>query len=144
MELNQFAQNSPTLRHLLQQSQYFLMLDKRVKSLLPPNLHAHFKVACLQQGELVLLAKSSMAASRLKMMVPAILAQIQSIDEHIVQVKINVLPENPTPPKEKHFHIPDSVLTHFEETAEQVAHHPQLAQAIRDLVVHQRHNGQMR
>lgn len=138
MELNQFAQNSPTLRHLLQQSQYFLMLDKRVKSLLPPNLHAHFKVACLQQGELVLLAKSSMAASRLKMMVPAILAQIQSIDEQIMQVKINVLPENPTPPKEKHFHIPDSVLPHFEQTAEKLSHAPELAQALLDLVAHHR------
>lgn len=141
MELNQFAQNSPVLWRLLQQSQYFLALDKYVKSLLPPNLHTHFKVACLQQGELVLMAKNGMAASRLKMMLPIILLQIQSFDENINHVKISVQPENPPPPKNKRFHIDETALQHFETTANQLAHHPELAQAIRNFVVNQRKNG---
>lgn len=138
MELDKFARDSVTLRHLLHQSQYFLLLDKRVKSLLPVNLHPYFKVACLQQGELILLANNGMAASRLKMMIPAILAEIQSFDEAIVQVKINVQPENPPVKKQKSCYLDDAVLVYFEETANKLAHHPQLAQAIRNLVANQR------
>lgn len=138
MELNHFAKGNPSLAHLLQQSRHFLILDRKVKALFPQNLSAYFNVACVQDGVLVLMAKNGMAASRLKMMLPMLLAEIQNLDAQIVDVKIRVQPENPVVPREKQCHFSETVLANFEQTAQQLNHAPELAQALLDLVAHHR------
>ena len=60
------------LHNLVRLSQYFNELDRRLKSWLPANLHAHFHVSCIEQQTLVLHADMPAMASRLKMMLPAL------------------------------------------------------------------------
>lgn len=135
MDLNQYAQTSPALHNLLQQSRHFLALDKEIKTLLPANLTAHFRVSCVRNGVLVLVANNAMVASRLKMMLPAILSQIQDFNDEIGKIEVKMLPENPPAPHEKQCLLSDNVVAMFERTAEQIHHNtPELAQALRDLV----------
>ena len=53
------------LHNLVRLSQYFNELDRRLKSWLPANLHAHFHVSCIEQQTLVLFG-----TSRLPLIVP--------------------------------------------------------------------------
>lgn len=138
MDLNHYAQTSPALHNLLQQSRRFLALDREIKALLPANLTAHFRVSCVKDGVLVLMASNAMVASRLKMMLPAILYQIQELHDEIGKIDVKMLPENPQSPREKQCHLNENVLANFEQTAQQLNHHPELAQAFLDLVAHQR------
>ncbi|QMT31438.1 DUF721 domain-containing protein [Alysiella filiformis] len=138
MDLGQYAQTSPALRHLWQSTRYFIQLDERLKAILPANLREHCRVACVQNGVLVVFAKNNMAASRLKMMLPALLPQIQDLGDEIGKIDVKMLPETPKPPREKHCHFSPNVLDMFEHTAQQVAHAPALAQALRNLVAQHR------
>lgn len=95
MDLGQYAQTSPALRHLWQSTRYFIQLDERLKAILPANLREHCRVACVQNGVLVVFAKNNMAASRLKMMLPALLPQIQDLGDEIGKIDVKMLPETP-------------------------------------------------
>lgn len=136
MQLHQMLQTEPHLLGLIEQSKYFQSLDKQIKTWLPENLTAHFRVVCLSQGTLILHVSGSMAASRLKMLLPALLPRIQQLDNRILDCKVHVLPSNPPRKKVKTFHIPPSALAQFKQTAERVRHHEDLHQAICQLIQH--------
>lgn len=136
MQFHQMLQTEPHLLGLIEQSKYFQSLDKKIKTWLPENLTAHFRVVCLSQGVLIFHVSGSMAASRLKMLLPALLPRIQQLDNRIMDCKVNVLPAEKIAPKVKSFHIPLSAVNRFKQTAEQLRHHPQLHEAICQLVVH--------
>ena len=136
MQLNQIAKHDQQLCHLLQQAQYFQSINQKVKRLLPPNIAPHFRVVCIRDGKLILHASSSMAATRLKKLLPALLIQLQNLDNQILDYQIKVLPENTPTSHEKNFHIPESALVAFSQTAQQMAHHPALHDAICNLVKH--------
>ena len=73
MNLEQLGKRDRQLESLLRQSQQWRKLDGEVKRIMPANLRPHFQTACVEGGRLVLLAANSMAASRLKMILPALL-----------------------------------------------------------------------
>ena len=106
--------NSP-LANLLQRSRYWQQLDDAAKRLLPANLHPHFRVACIEEGALIIHVSAPMAATRLKMLL-----------------------HNPAAAKSKNFHLSERALNSFEQTAEKVAHHPKLAAALQNLVKNNR------
>ena len=68
--------NSP-LANLLQRSRYWQQLDAAAKRLLPANLHPHFRVACIEEGALIIHVSAPMAATRLKMLLPNLLPQLK-------------------------------------------------------------------
>ena len=80
-----------------------------------------------------------MAATRLKMLLPNLLPQLQELDPSIVRIQIKTRPTNPEVPKSKNFHLSERALNSFEQTAEKVAHHPKLAAALQKLVKNNRH-----
>ena len=95
MNLEQLGKRDARLAGLLQQSQQWRRLDAAVKRILPANLHPHFQTACIEEGRLVLLAANGMAASRLKMILPALVPQLQELDAGIQDVAVKVVPKPP-------------------------------------------------
>lgn len=136
MQLDKLAEQDSSLRNLLQKLYYFQRLDTQVKHLLPPNLAPHFRVVCVRDGALMIHVSGSMAASRLKMLLPALLSRIQALDAQIESVKISVSPQSPDSPKEKNFEISPTAVEMFAETAERVRHHADLYESLQNLVRH--------
>ncbi|MCF7521221.1 DciA family protein [Neisseria sp. ZJ106] len=131
MDLTRFGRKDHHLSGLLQQAQQWRLLDGRIKELLPANLRPHFQTACVKQGCLVLLAANGMASSRLKMIVPSLLPQLQRLDDRIDEVQIRVLPRNNPPPKTNRLQLSTAALSALEQTAQQVgAKHPELSAAL--------------
>ena len=58
-----------------------------------------FQTACIEEGRLVLLAANGMAASRLKMILPALVPQLQDLNAGIRDVAVKVVPKPPAQPK---------------------------------------------
>jgi len=79
-----------------------------------------------------------MAATRLKMLLPNLLPQLQELDPGIARIQIKTRPHNPAAAKSKNFHLSERALNSFEQTAEKVAHHPKLAAALQNLVKNNR------
>ncbi|MDK4683790.1 DciA family protein [Kingella negevensis] len=138
MQLDKIASHNPQLNNLLQLSRYWQQLDTQIKRLLPANLHPHFHIVCIEQDTLIIHASAPMAASRLKMLMPTLLPQIQKINQQIGKIQIKNRPKNTTPTPPKNFHISPKSLSYFEQTAQQLSHHPELAQAMQKLVEHNR------
>lgn len=143
MKWDDVCRSSPRLQGLLGRARYFKRLDGEIKRILPANLSGHFRVACVDEsGRLVLFVSSNMAATRLKMLLPAVLPAMRELDIQIQDVVCRVIPNDIPPPREKHFYIPQCALDRFDETAQMVAHHRDLSHALQQLVQHHRkHNG---
>lgn len=140
MNLDKLSKNNRLLNSLLQQSNYWRRLDNDVKKILPRNLQDYFQTACIENGILVLLAHNNMAASRLKMIVPSLLPALKNLREDIQEVKIKNIPKPPPVVKAKQLKLSEEALRQFEKTTRQVAHHPELAEALQKLVYHHRNN----
>ena len=124
------------LHNLVRLSQYFNELDRRLKSWLPANLHAHFHVSCIEQQTLVLHADMPAMASRLKMMLPALLPKIQEINPHIRQIQVYLQPRNIAPKAPVSRPSDLQVAQMLEQTAQKVAASPKLSQALQRLAQH--------
>lgn len=111
--------NSP-LANLLQRSRYWQQLDAAAKRLLPANLHPHFRVACIEEGALIIHVSAPMAATRLKMLLPSLLPQLQELDPDIARIQIKTRPHNPAAAKSKNFHLSERALNSFEQTAKKL------------------------
>ena len=131
MNLEQLGKRDRQLESLLRQSQQWCKLDKEVKRILPANLRPHFQTACVSGGRLVLLAANSMAASRLKMILPALLPQLQKLRDDIDEVAVKNLPKMPEPKKENSLHLSETALASLEKAADGVRdRHPGLAEVL--------------
>jgi len=134
MNLEQLGKRDARLAGLLQQSQQWRRLDAAVKRILPANLHPHFQTACIEEGRLVLLAANGMAASRLKMILPALVPQLQELNAEIRDVVIKVVPKPLAQPKVNSLHLSETALENLGKTADRVRErHPELADVLERL-----------
>lgn len=133
MNLNHFSSKNENLNQLLAQSAHWHKLDKALKQLMPANLAQYIQVACIRDGCLMIVACSSMAAGRLRMLLPTLLPALQQVEAGIVatQVKIDLLPA----PKKitKKAVLSQTARAALADSANAVSHHPELAQALRRL-----------
>ena len=135
MDLAQLGKRNHLLAGLLQQSQQWRKLDAKIKMVLPANLHPHFQTACVEDGRLVLLAASNMAASRLKMILPAMLPKLQVLQAGVREVVVRVVPKPPAQPKTNSLRLSEVALDSFDEAAAKLeGKHPELAAALAELV----------
>lgn len=130
MDLNHLGRRDARLLALLQQSQRWRRLDEQIKQILPANLRAHFQTACVENGTLVLLAHNNMASSRLRMIAPGLLPQLQALCPGILQVQVKAVPKPPLPPRSNSLALGETARAAFRQSAAQLAHHPELAQAL--------------
>lgn len=143
MDLEQLGKRDGRLQGLLRQVQHWRRLDGKVKQVLPANLREHFQTACIQEGVLILLAANNMAASRLKMILPPLLPQLQGLEGGIERVQVKVAPRQEQPQKSNSLSFSPAALANFQAGAEALRHrHPELAQALSELV--RRHKAQKR
>ncbi|HFC8838155.1 DciA family protein [Neisseria subflava] len=135
MDLAQLGKRDHLLAGLLQQSQQWRKLDAKIKTVLPANLHSHFQTACVEDGRLVLLAANNMAASRLKMILPAMLPKLQTLHAGVREVVVRVVPKPPAQPKTNSLRLSEAALGSFDEAAAKLeGKHPELAAALAELV----------
>lgn len=133
MNLNHFGRDNTALRQLLQQTAHWRRLDTALKQQLPENLHNHFQAACIHESCLVILATNSMAASRLRMMLPTLVPKLQSIDSTIQTVHVRIQPLSVQKPSVKRAHLGEQARASLAQSADRLAHHPELAAAMRAL-----------
>ncbi|MDO1510446.1 MULTISPECIES: DciA family protein [unclassified Neisseria] len=133
MDLVHLGKKDSRLLNLLQQSQQWRRLDARVKQIIPANLRAHFQVACIEDGCLIILAANNMASSRLRMIVPSLLPKIQNLENCITDVRIKVVPKQPAKTRINSLQLGSAAVAGFQRSAERLAHHPELAEALRKL-----------
>lgn len=137
MEIHRLFPSGSPLTGLLQQSKLWQMLDAEVKTRLPENLHGYCKAVCIDEnGALILYAYAPMAAARLKMLQPALLSGLQQKYSHIRTIRIKVRPQQKPAARQKNFRISPRAAEHFLDTADRLAHHPDLAAAMRCLAHH--------
>ncbi|WP_308185696.1 DciA family protein [Neisseria polysaccharea] len=135
MNLEHLGRQDSLLSELLKQAEKWRRLDAAVKKLLPLNLHPHFQTACIEDGELVLLAANNMAASRLKMIAPSVLPQLAGLDASIRSVSVRLVPKPEKPPKTNTLHLSKAALESFGSAAAKLEkRHPELAAALAELV----------
>ncbi|MDO5640489.1 MAG: DciA family protein [Neisseria sp.] len=134
MNLDQLGKKNHHLQGLLQQSRQWQRLDTQVKQILPANLRPHFQTACIEEGCLVLLAANNMAASRLRMIAPGLLPQLQAIDSRIQTVRTKIQPKPPVAPRQNKLHMSETALVALSDSAKRLQHHPELAEALQNLV----------
>ena len=135
MDLAQLGKRDHLLAGLLQQSQQWRKLDAKIKTVLPANLHPHFQTACVEDGRLVLLAANNMAASRLKMILPAMLPKLQTLHAGVREVVVRVVPKPPAQPKTNSLRLSEAALDSFDEAVAKLeGKHPELAAALAELV----------
>ncbi|MDO5072816.1 Protein of uncharacterised function (DUF721) [Neisseria animaloris] len=133
MDLLHLGKKDSRLLNLLQQSQQWRRLDTRLKQIMPANLRAYFQVACIEDGCLIILAANNMASSRLRMIVPSLLPQIQNLKSDITDVRIKVVPKQPVKVRVNSLQLSSAAAARFLESAEQLEHHPKLAEALHNL-----------
>lgn len=133
MNLNRFGKTNAQLNHLLVQSAHWQRLSACLKQELPASLCAHFNVACVRAGCLVVIAHNSMVASRLRMVLPALLPQIQKIDTTIENIKIRVKPADSKQKVIKNASLSPVARNALMRSAQALSHHPELAAALRSL-----------
>ncbi len=133
MNLEHLSQKDHGLTLLLQQVKIWRKLDAQVKTVIPPNLHAHCRVACIDEDCLVIVANNGMACSRLRMLIPSMLPKIQTICSNIQSVRIKVMPATPPKPRANTLQLSGETLDGLHETASRLSHHPQLANALNKL-----------
>ena len=135
IDLAQLGKRNHLLAGLLQQSQQWRKLDAKIKTVLPANLHPHFQTACVEDGRLVLLAANNMAASRLKMILPAMLPKLQTLHTGVREVVVRVVPKPPAQPKTNSLRLSEAALDSFDEAAAKLeGKHPEWAAALAELV----------
>lgn len=135
MDLQQILQKNPhtaPVVGLLERCRYWQKLDAALKDLLPPNLHDHFQVVCIEENALIVFASSQMAANRLKMLLPSLLPHFQQVDAQIMNIVCRVRPKAEAK-VEKQLVLSKTALNAFAQSAEKLAHKPQLAAALRKL-----------
>lgn len=133
MNLNHFGQKNKQLQQLLAQSTHWQRLTNCLKQELPATMRPHFNVACVRDGCLVVIAYNSVAASRLRMVLPALLPQLQLIDSAVESVKVKVQPPDLKPELAKRASLGPLARSELARSAEALSHHPELAIALQRL-----------
>lgn len=133
MNLNRFGKKNAQLNQLLAQSAHWQRLSNCLKQELPANICAHFTVACVREGCIVVIASNSIVASRLRMVLPAFLPQLQQLDATIESVKVKVQPAESKTEAVKRAILTPEARSALSRSAQALTHHPELAAALRRL-----------
>lgn len=128
-----------TVASLLQQVRIHQTIDQLIKQNVPSALGAMFQVACIEETVLVVFAQNNMVANRLKWFIPQILSILEAQGYPTIKhVKIKIMPQTAIQQKSKNCVLTPGAVKAFNETAQKVSHHPELAQALLNLVAHQK------
>ncbi|WP_434779742.1 DciA family protein [Neisseria sp. Ec49-e6-T10] len=136
MNLSHLSKKDQRLNALTQQVRLWQRLELQVKKMLPLNLADFYQISCVnEQGALVVFAHNAMVASRLKMIMPALVPQLQGMDARIIKVLVKVSPQEHVHAKYKKAVLGQEAQTQLLSASEKLSHHPELAQALSRLAL---------
>ena len=130
----QLAKRDRLLAKLWAQSQHWQRIENDIKLALPANLRPYIRVAHMEDGCLVILAHNNMAASRIRMLAAGLLPRFQALLPEIQYIRIKLVPQSSAPEKHNPHTLSETALNELSHTADNLAHHPELAAALTRLV----------
>ncbi|MDO5687333.1 MAG: DciA family protein [Neisseria sp.] len=136
MEFPVYKRQSPELEPYLQlvaQYRLWQKLSAQLKRHLPANLAPYYRVTCIEDDALVIVAENSMVANRLKMLAPALLDTWEERPPSVRRVKVSLTPHNMPPPRRNALSLHDDARAALTRSAERLKHHPELAAILHDL-----------
>lgn len=130
MSILNFTQKDSQLNAVIQQARYWRKLEIQVKKCFPANLSDFYQVICIEQNKLILFTENSMVASRLKMLSPALLPALQSLDKSIQKVSVKIKPQETKRVVVEKLQLGQDAIESLEDASHQLEHHPELAEAL--------------
>ncbi len=141
MFLKRWTEKNHSLNRLINQSQRWLRIEGQLQKLLPRHIAPFCHVVCINaQRCLVLSADNNLIANRLRMALPGLVQELQSIDSDIQSIHVRIKPKITPAVKQKKVHISDEALDSFRQTAMQVQQHPRLAAALQQFAKKRQNN----
>ncbi len=134
-DLNRLSHEHRLLNQLIRRAQAWPAQERQLLAVLPPNLRQRCRAVRVREedGTLVLHAADNLAASRLRMLAPALLGQWQQLDAGIRQVSVRLVPLEPVVEKHKQARLSRHAADECLRAAEALSAHPELAAALRRL-----------
>lgn len=141
-DLDRLSSEDRLLNALIRQVRNWQQTEERLLAVLPPNLQQRCRAVRIRDGGiLVLHAADNLAASRLRMIAPALVPKLQSIDSAIQSVHVTIRPPETVVEKTKQARLSHNAAKHCLAAADRLSRHPDLADALRALAAKADENG---
>ncbi|MBQ9682086.1 MAG: DUF721 domain-containing protein [Neisseriaceae bacterium] len=118
---------------LLEECAYYQQLSHELRKRLPENIAPHCRVACVRDDLLVIYGDNNIVVNRLKMLLPAILANWADLPCGVRKHKVLLAPQNQPPKRPNTLTLSATARISLSQTAEKLTHHPELAAALKRL-----------
>ena len=118
---------------LLEQCAYYQQLSHKLRKRLPENIAEHCRIACIRNETLVIYGDNNIVVNRLKMLLPAILANWADLPCGVRKHKVLLAPQNQAPKRPNTLTLSATARISLSQTAEKLTHHPELAAALKRL-----------
>lgn len=118
---------------LLEQCAYYQQLSHKLRKRLPENIAPHCRIACIRNETFVIYGDNNIVVNRLKMLLPAILANWADLPCGVRKHKVLLAPENQPPKRPNTLTLSATARISLSQTAEKLTHHPELAAALKRL-----------
>lgn len=124
------------LHELIVQAESWRPVAEALAARLPAKLRRYCRAVRVREGVLVWYADDNMAAARLRMLAPGLLPAWRAVCPEAREVLVKISPRELEKPRVKQAHLSQSAAEQCRAMAEGLAHHPELAAALRRLARH--------
>lgn len=131
--ISKLKQRDSIYATLLEQCAYYQQLSHELRKRLPENIAPHCRIACIRNETLVIYGDNNIAVNRLKMLLPAILANWADLPCGVRKHKVLLAPKNQAPKRPNTLTLSTAARMSLSQTAEKLTHHPELAAALKRL-----------
>ncbi|MBQ5429759.1 MAG: DUF721 domain-containing protein [Neisseriaceae bacterium] len=131
--ISKLKQRDSIYATLLEQCAYYQQLSHKLRKRLPENIAPHCRVACVRDDLLVIYGDNNIVVNRLKMLLPAILANWADLPCGVRKHKVLLAPQNQPPKRPNTLTLSATARMSLSQTAEKLTHHPELAAALKRL-----------
>ena len=129
------------LHDLIVQAESWRHTAQALEARLPAELQQHCQAVRVREGVLVWYASNNMAAARLRMLAAGLLPAWRAVCPEVREVQVKISPPEQERPKEKQAKLSRTAAEQCLAAADDLAHHPELAAALRHLARHAEEEG---
>lgn len=129
MDWRKLSQKNSPFARLLAQGLRWQEMTNELRHLLPHNLGNHFRVACIQEHNLVIFADNNTVAARLRMILPSVRHQLSYANEFL-HIKVHLTPDNQAKIRPINRTLTPHARQILRATADKLKHHEPLSDAL--------------
>ena len=129
------------LHDLIMQAESWRHTAQALEARLPAKLRPHCRAVRVREGVLVWYASNNMAAARLRMLAAGLLPAWRVVCPEVREVQVKISPPEQERSKEKQAKLSRAAAEQCLAAADDLAHHPELAAALRHLARHAEEEG---